>query len=154
MMGGIATDAHARATLAGLHAVGECSCTGLHGANRLASNSLTECFVFGGRAATAALGEPAAGRRPSPPAWRFEPPSEETRDAVWRLAGPIRRPDELRELQADPYPLARAIATCALERRESRGGHLRVDCPGIDHALDGTHLVLAANGEVRREEWL
>src|SRR5437763_7959926 len=51
MMGGIATDLDGRATLRGLYAVGECSCTGLHGANRLASNSLTECFVFGKRAA-------------------------------------------------------------------------------------------------------
>ena len=51
MMGGIATDLEGRSTLPGLYAVGECSCTGLHGANRLASNSLTECFVFGARAA-------------------------------------------------------------------------------------------------------
>jgi aspartate oxidase len=57
-------------------------------------------------------------------------------------------------LQSDPYPLAKAIATCALERRESRGGHLRADFPGIDHALDRIHLVLAANGEIRSEEWL
>ena len=67
MMGGIATDVHARASLAGLHAVGECSCTGLHGANRLASNSLTECFVFGARAARSAAAQPEArsgcGRR-------------------------------------------------------------------------------------------
>jgi L-aspartate oxidase len=153
VMGGIAVDLDGRSSLPGLYAVGECSCTGLHGANRLASNSLTECFVFGGRAAAAALGEPATDRRPSPPEWRFEPPSGETRDAVWQLAGPMRHPDELRELQRNPYPLARAIATCALERRESRGGHLRADFPGIDHELDGIHLVLAANGEIRREEW-
>jgi L-aspartate oxidase len=57
MMGGIATDLHGRATLAGLYAVGECSCTGLHGANRLASNSLTECFVFGARAGRSAAAE-------------------------------------------------------------------------------------------------
>src|SRR5207302_9156732 len=58
VMGGIATDVYARATLPGLYAVGECSCTGLHGANRLASNSLTECFVFGARAAGSALAQP------------------------------------------------------------------------------------------------
>ncbi len=154
VMGGIAVDLDGRSSLAGLYAVGECSCTGLHGANRLASNSLTECFVFGDRTATAALRESAAGTRPPPPEWRFEPPSAETRDAVWRLAGPLRRPEELSKLQRDPYPLARAIATCALERRESRGGHLRADFPDIDHALDGIHLLLAANGEIRREEWL
>ena len=50
MMGGVDVDLDGRSSLPGLYAVGECSCTGLHGANRLASNSLSECFVFGGRA--------------------------------------------------------------------------------------------------------
>ena len=59
VMGGIATDLHGRTAVAGLYAVGECACTGLHGANRLASNSLSECFVLGGRAAAAGLDEPA-----------------------------------------------------------------------------------------------
>ena len=58
-MGGIAVDLDGRSSLPGLLAVGECSCTGLHGANRLASNSLSECFVFGRRAAAAALEETA-----------------------------------------------------------------------------------------------
>ena len=51
MMGGAVSDLDGRTTVAGLYAVGECACTGLHGANRLASNSLAECFVFGRRAA-------------------------------------------------------------------------------------------------------
>ena len=152
-MGGIVVDLEGRSSLAGLLAVGECSCTGLHGANRLASNSLSECFVFGARAARAALEETAATSLPEPGEWRFEPPSEATRDAVWALAGPRRDLERLRRLQDDPFPLARAIATCALARRESRGGHLRSDFPALDPELDGTHFVLAADGELRRESW-
>jgi L-aspartate oxidase len=153
MMGGVAVDLEGRSSLAGLFAVGECSCTGLHGANRLASNSLSECFVFGARAARAALAETAAPNPPEPGGWRFEPPAEATRDAVWALAGPRRDPERLRRLQADPFPLARSIATCALARRESRGGHLRSDFTGADPELDGVHFVLAADGELRRESW-
>ncbi len=63
-IGGVVCDLHGRSDVAGLYAVGETACTGLHGANRLASNSLSECFVFGRRAALAALEEPVgAGRR-------------------------------------------------------------------------------------------
>ncbi|MER3410052.1 MAG: aspartate oxidase, partial [Thermoleophilia bacterium] len=57
-MGGIVTDLDGRTELPGLYAAGECACTGVHGANRLASNSLLECLVFGRRAALAALAEP------------------------------------------------------------------------------------------------
>jgi L-aspartate oxidase len=152
-MGGVAVDLDGRSSLPGLYAVGECSCTGLHGANRLASNSLSECFVFGARAAAAALGEESAPEPPPPPEWRFDPPSEATRDAVWRRAGPLRNPDDLAALVSDPYPLAAATAACALQRRESRGGHLRSDRPATDPELDGVHFVLAADGEVRRERW-
>ena len=152
-MGGIAVDVDGRSSLPGLYAVGECSCTGLHGANRLASNSLSECFVFGGRAATAAIAEEAAPRRPEPPEWRFEPPSDETRDAVWRYAGPMRNPDDLARLISNPYPLARAIGASALDRRESRGGHLHRDCPETDPALDGLHVVVHPDGSVTEEDW-
>jgi L-aspartate oxidase len=152
-MGGIAVDIDGRSSLRGLYAVGECSCTGLHGANRLASNSLSECFVFGGRAAAAALDEERAAGRPDPPAWRFDPPGGETRDAVWRYAGPSRNPDDLARLISNPYPLARALATSALDRAESRGGHLRTDRPGPDPALDGIHVVVSADGTARHERW-
>jgi L-aspartate oxidase len=152
-MGGIAVDIDGRSSLPGLYAVGECSCTGLHGANRLASNSLSECFVFGERAATAAVAEEAPASRPDPPQWRFEPPSDETRDAVWRYAGPMRNPDDLARLISNPYPLARAIGASALRRRESRGGHLRRDAPAMNHALDGIHVVVHPDGSVTEEEW-
>ena len=142
-----------RSSLSGLYAVGECSCTGLHGANRLASNSLSECFVFGGRAAAAAIEEVPAASRPEPPRWRFEPPGDETRDAVWRYAGPMRNPDDLARLISNPYPLARAIGASALDRRESRGGHLRRDRPETDPGLDGIHVVVHPDGSVREEEW-
>jgi L-aspartate oxidase len=153
MMGGVAVDLDGRSSLPGLYAVGECSCTGLHGANRLASNSLSECFVFGERAAGAALGEAGAPRPSTLPEWRFEPPTEATREAVWRLAGPLRRAEGLRELLGNEYPLAAAVATAALEREESRGGHLREDFPGLDPDLDGIHMVLDRDGNSRREEW-
>jgi L-aspartate oxidase len=153
MMGGIAVDLDGRSSLSGLYAVGEASCTGLHGANRLASNSLSECFVFGARAATAAGAEVGGGKHAALPEWAFDPPTQETREAVWRRAGPKRNPDDLASLVSNPYPLATAIARSALNRRESRGGHLRTDCPETDPALDGVHLVLSPGGEVCREEW-
>ena len=153
-MGGVVVDVDGRSSLPGLFAVGECSCTGLHGANRLASNSLSECFVFGNRAATAAIGEQPAATRPEPLEWHFEPPSDETRDAVWRYAGPMRNPDDLARLISNPYPLARAIGASAMDRRESRGGHLRRDCPETDPALDGVHVVISPDGTVREENWL
>ncbi|HXR31937.1 MAG TPA: FAD-dependent oxidoreductase [Solirubrobacterales bacterium] len=152
-MGGVAVDLDGRSSLPGLYAVGECSCTGLHGANRLASNSLSECFVFGGRAAAAALEEKPAPNPPGPGAWRFEPPTEATREAVWDRAGPLRRPEQLETLLPDPYPLASAIAACALERRESRGGHLRADFPHLDPSLEGIHLVRDAAGKILHEQW-
>jgi L-aspartate oxidase len=153
MMGGVAVDLDGRSSLPGLFAVGECSCTGLHGANRLASNSLSECFVFGGRAAAASLTETTGAIPPEPGDWHFDPPFEATRDAVWNLAGPMRRAGQLEQLLGDPYPLAAAIAACALERQESRGGHLRADFPALDPGLDGVHLLFGADGQVRQESW-
>ena len=81
VMGGITSDLDGRSTVPGLYAVGEVACTGLHGANRLASNSLSECFVFGRRAALAGLDDPAA-RRPATARARGRPrPGAVTRDA-------------------------------------------------------------------------
>jgi L-aspartate oxidase len=152
VMGGIATDLEGRSTLPGLFAVGECACTGLHGANRLASNSLTECFVLGSRGAAAAAAEPDPGPPPELSTRRFDPPPAETRAAVWELAGPLRSAEGLERLLSDPYPLARLTARFALERRESRGSHRRLEFPERDPALDGRHLVCAGD-ELRWEAW-
>jgi L-aspartate oxidase len=153
-MGGIATDLDGGASLAGLYAVGECACTGLHGANRLASNSLAECFVLGRRAALAAADEPVP-----PPAAGAEaaglpaPPSPATRAALWSRAGLRRDADGLRALLDDPFPIARLIAAACLAREESRGAHQRRDHPATDPALDRTHTVVGADGLATMERW-
>ncbi len=161
MMGGIATDLDARSTLPGLYAVGECSCTGVHGANRLASNSLTECFVFGARAARAAAGEGDSGFPPEqsdldvrpPVGGRPMRPSAESREALWLRAGLVRDAEGLSALDEDPHPLVGLIARSALLREESRGAHQRGDYPGLDPAFDRRHVLVGAGGEPTLHAW-
>jgi L-aspartate oxidase len=158
-MGGIAVDLDGRSSVAGLYAVGEVSCTGLHGANRLASNSLSECFVFARRAVALALSEPApptAGAREIQALSRIPAPARAeraTRAALWRDAGIEREGEGLTRLLEDPHPLARLIARCALMREESRGAHLRVDRTERDPALDHHHAVIGGEDEIRWEIW-
>jgi L-aspartate oxidase len=150
MMGGVVTDLDGRSTIEGLYAVGESSCTGLHGANRLASNSLSECFVFARRAIAHALSSPAPAASPPGEAEARAlaalpaPPVAErsTREALWNDAGIVRCAAGLERLLEDPHPLARLIARCGLAREESRGAHLREDHPDRDRALDRRHAVL------------
>jgi L-aspartate oxidase len=161
MMGGIVTDLDARATLPGLYAVGESSCTGLHGANRLASNSLSECFVFARRAVADALSRSAdvhaatdeldvqeLRELPAPPS-----ADASTRAALWRDAGVVRTPEGLSRLLEDPHPLARLIARCALERTESRGAHLRADHPQRDPAFDRRHVLVTGEDTISWQTW-
>jgi L-aspartate oxidase len=153
-MGGVASDLDGRSSLPGLYAVGESACTGLHGANRLASNSLAECFVFGRRAALAATADP------EPPAdvaatdaVHTTPPSEDTRVALWRCAGLQRDAAGLGSLLDDPHPLARLIGASCLAREESRGAHQRSDHPDTDPALDHMHTLVNGGGQPRFERW-
>jgi L-aspartate oxidase len=161
MMGGIVTDLDARSTLAGLYAVGEASCTGLHGANRLASNSLSECFVFARRAVADALSHSAVtapAPRPNELAALHAlpaPPVAEraTHEALWREAGIVRTAEGLGELLRDPHPLARQIARCGLARTESRGAHLRADHPERDPAFDGRHVLVTGEDSIEWQSW-
>jgi L-aspartate oxidase len=145
-MGGIATDLHCRTTLDGLLAAGECAAPGVHGANRLASNSLLEAAVFGTRAG-AVLREavdPKTAPLPCGPTADLPPEALAIlRRAMSDGAGVVRDGAGLTQLihqisdLADRYgagPIlttARFVAVCALDRLESRGGHYRTDYPDL-----------------------
>ena len=149
-MGGIETDLGRRSSLRGLYAAGEVASTGVHGANRLASNSLLEGLVFGGRTAIAMREDNASMPRRqtaaelTTPALRATPPfqgGEKIREITWRHAGLVRNAAGLNtglrllgELPEDPgtrnlLTVARIIHECALAREESRGAHYRDDFP-------------------------
>ena len=153
LMGGVRTDIFGRTTLPGLYACGEVACTGVHGANRLASNSLMETIVFGKRVVEhIASGEGGAAPRTataeevivddgSAPSHRdvqqlmWDRAGIErhamglqeglARAAAWsgRVAHPTRPQYELRQMAI----LARLMLTAALRREESRGAHFRRD---------------------------
>jgi L-aspartate oxidase len=161
-MGGIASDANGRSSLPGLWVVGECASTGLHGANRLASNSLLEGLVFGARVADDVRGHLAAGAmRGAPPApQRFASPApphvlraamsrdvalerdeqglREALDVIARLETTSNEPALLNMTAA-----ARLVTAAALARTESRGGHWRSDFTQTDKVAVRTFMTLA-----------
>ncbi len=147
-MGGVRTDLYGRTSLRGLYAAGEVASTGVHGANRLASNSLLEAVVFGGRAAHAMREDDwspvsAQAKNQSLPLDRRPDAAslEQIREITWRCAGITRSGDGLKQglqrLNAIPQnpvsgnllTVARMIHECALARTESRGAHYREDYP-------------------------
>lgn len=148
-MGGVATDADGRASLPGLYAVGEVACNGVHGANRLASNSLLEGVVFGRRLADLLRGAtrgPSEGR-----SFKFlhrgpsldVAPLSRLRGLMTQAMGPLRTGAllqvALRDCDALAHvgwqgALARALVGAALRRQRSLGAHFRDDGPTSGHA--------------------
>ncbi|HYD27842.1 L-aspartate oxidase [Brevundimonas sp.] len=161
-MGGIAAGPDGRTTMEGLFAVGECAATGVHGANRLASNSLLEAAAFGrrtGRAAAEArtgagathAGAPSTDLSPTDLATLRRTMSDDVgvvREAagLTRALGVMDRLD-VRSPGAPPLIAARLIAEAALARRESRGGHYRSDFPAP--AANARHTRLRAGKPAR-----
>ncbi len=157
-MGGIRTDLWGRSTVPGLYAAGEVSCTGVHGANRLASNSLLEGLVFGARAGEAAVldsrqlavgswqtgGNASVNERGNPQSAMSTAVKKRVKRLMWERVGIIRDRDSLRRAirefnqisagnlsssSRNFVTLAKLVAIAALWREESRGGHFRNDFP-------------------------
>ena len=169
VMGGVKTDTHGRTTVPGLYAAGEVSCTGVHGANRLASNSLLEGLVFGARAGAAALADawPMPDNREPEPVeyelaqWRLDPRTKaRVQDLMWWKVGLIRNAEELQaavveltklaaenvnERTRNFVELALLMARAALWRTESRGGHFRSDFAAPNDAHWRVHSAQALN---------
>ena len=166
MMGGVVTDLRGRSTLKRLYAVGEVARTGVHGANRLASNSLLEGLVFAERVARDLAtikplqSEPALGEWTVPllaDRGAAQVSADNVRAIMWGDAGIARTAKGLRTAlgalvgieerlpagateEQNLVQTARLIAEAALKRKESRGGHYRSDFPKPERSWQGRHI--------------
>jgi L-aspartate oxidase len=175
-MGGIRTDLHGRSTLPGLYAAGEVACTGVHGANRLASNSLLEGLVFGARAGAAAAQDPGpvTATRAIDHGYDADKVAQLEQNLKYELRQRIRvlmwqhvaimrdrgglavALDELDRMATDPLDqrtanlltVARLITKAALWREESRGGHFRRDFPERDDVHWQIHSIQRRGDEI------
>ena len=170
VMGGVETDLWGRTTLTGLYAAGEAACTGVHGANRLASNSLLEGLVFGARAAQAMLlpaddvapfsilatgDDPAVHPRQGDDGQA--PTASAVRSLMWNAVGLWRDRAGLEQAiatldgwyaalgpdrggVAPIVTVGRLMARAALRREETRGSHARADFPSRDDVKFRIHL--------------
>jgi L-aspartate oxidase len=164
-MGGIRTDLWGRTSVPGLFAVGEVACTGVHGANRLASNSLLESLVFAARSVRV-LGDPfpevhnGAPVALEPTTGEAEFTRGELQELLWRYVGVSRDASGLTEAaetlaswrprgdtvsdreDTNLLELARVIVAAALAREESRGAHYRTDFPSLSESF-AHHIAIA-----------
>lgn len=166
MMGGIVTDLAGRSSVERLYACGEVSRTGVHGANRLASNSLLEGLVFAERVARDMVNQPRLPRVPRATDWDVprlrdrgaaQVAADEIRSVMWAHASIDRNAHGLRTAkkaldairarlaagateEINMVETARLIVDSALLRRESRGGHYRSDFPKPKNKWRGRHI--------------
>lgn len=170
LMGGIKTDLSGRSTISGLYAAGEAACTGVHGANRLASNSLLEGLVFGARVVESMREEVRSSaaspcKSPERNAGSKDAPEivRQLRDAMWKHAGVVRNKEGLEHLQQQIAQLRKSIGKAAgrqtiearnlltvgelitrsaLAREESRGAHFRSDFLKRDDLRFQNHSII------------
>ncbi|MER8440434.1 L-aspartate oxidase [Mesorhizobium sp. M1312] len=155
-MGGVAVDGAGRTSVSGLWACGEVASTGLHGANRLASNSLTEAVVCARWVAESLGGTPVLRTRPATTNDYPSPDPRTVRPLLSRALAIVRDGEVLKATARDLLPLAEAndaasdpaavglmMTIAALSRKESRGAHYRADFPHREAIARRCELTLA-----------
>lgn len=181
-MGGMRTDLHGRSTIKGLYGAGEVTCTGVHGANRLASNSLLEGLVFAARAGAAAFQDTSEfgvqssefKESESSHAPLFAESGEvatavrkRVKRVMWERVGIARNASDLKRAIKEFEQISQAklgtssrnfvtvatlVAKAALWREESRGGHYRTDFPERDDARFDVHSIQKLGAEISQSE--
>jgi L-aspartate oxidase len=181
LMGGVRTDVNGKTSLKRLYAAGEVACTGVHGANRLASNSLLEGLVFGARAAEAMREETELTAAVAPQNRSQASSSlnhsggllQQLQQIMWEKAGLLRDASGLQDAQIvlkqicgqlpavtnrpslelrNLHAIGELIVRSALAREESRGAHYRNDFPQRDDAHFQKHSVLSKGQRAVRFE--